>query len=139
MARAAKYRIAGSNIWLFFSILVVYISNRSKKIRLDQSNTGKHYHHKIVFDHLVVVSFYDVIQKIADFQYESNEPPLLDPTLPASPPQTTKWLYNSLNGRCHEIFALGFSHESSSIGLLIILVTPYRICSKIREDIRQLR
>ncbi len=54
-------------------------------------------------------------------------------------PQTTKWLYNTLNGRCDEFFALAFSHESSFVGPLIILVTPYRICSKIREDIRQLR
>jgi hypothetical protein len=43
----------------------------------------------------------------------------------------------TLKGQCHEIFASGFFYESVSPQLQSIPLGPFRICSKIRGDIRK--
>jgi hypothetical protein len=43
-----------------------------------------------------------------------------------------------LKGQCHEIFCFWFFHESVSPKALSIPLGPFRIFSKIREDIRSL-
>jgi hypothetical protein len=48
-------------------------------------------------------------------------------------------LCSELKGKCHEIFASGFFHESVSPQPQSIPLGPFRIFSKIRRDIRKQR